>query len=194
MNIKRILILLLSIAGCIQSAYSSETEEKLLQLTKEIRERQQKITEILMEHDLKNHASLYELILKESPKDYRETLVYMIARKIREEDLNVTKNEKILGLMNQIIDPSRHAKDYKLHMSEIFFTWELQGFQGKEQSLFNDMPLSMTLSEEAKSFYVSYNSSLMRFLYLSRWLEEGQKKSQPGGGINSEAAPLRDTP
>jgi hypothetical protein len=162
----------------------SEAERKLLQLTKEIQEKQNQITEILIAQDLKGQASLFELVLKESPKDYRETLVYLIERKRSEEELSILENKQIFDLISKIMDPSSHSKDYKLHMAEIFFIRDIEEFSGREQDLRNDMPLSGTLSEEAKSFYISYTSSLMRYLYVSRWLEkEGANQSEQDNPI-----------
>lgn len=149
-----------------------DLENELARLTDEISQRQQKITQLILESDLKGNESLYKYLFRESPKDIRETLVYVIMRKISEEDLKIKENDELHDLFNYIVNPKKHAKDYKLHLAEIFYSLDIPEFNTKDQSLRNDMPLSASLSEESKSFYVSYSSSLLRFLYLSRWLED----------------------
>lgn len=151
-----------------------ELEQEIQRINDEINQRQHQIIQLLSEHELSDNVSLYKKLFKESPKDIREKLVFLIMKEVRDESINIKQKDGIHELLRSIINSEERSKDYKLRMAEIFFIWEIEGFTNTEQSLRSDVPLSGSLSEEAKSFYISYSSSLIRFLYLSRWLEENE--------------------
>lgn len=151
---------------------SDSIEKELTRLTEEIHGKQQEIISLLKDRKLKASSSLYELVFKNSPPDIRESLAFLMMSKVKDEKLSIKENHDTHDLFRFILDPNDSAKHYKLRLADIFFFSDVPEFKGLEQGLYNDVPLGFSLSDESKSFYIMHSTSLMRFLYLNRWLED----------------------
>ncbi|PXA02848.1 hypothetical protein DDZ13_15010 [Coraliomargarita sinensis] len=184
------------------SENSLSKQDKVEQLVLEMKERENQILALLREGDLQENVSSYEKLFKMDMPNVRSAAVSILMSRISKDMIDVGSDQEIAELLKNIIESHDTHPEYKLWMAEICFVKKPIGFDGDEQSLSNMTFLYDTISEELKNQYITQQVSMIKYLYVNRWVnrkhkesvlkvEKGSKpnaKIEPAGAINVEAA------
>lgn len=171
-------ILLQGSLGVNASDDTLSKQEKVEQLVLEMGSKQKEILDLLREGELLENVSSYEKIFKTNVPNVRCAAVSILMSRISEDKIDVGSDEKIAELLKTIIESKDSYPEYKLWLAEICFVKKPIGFEGAEQSLSNETFLYDTVSDELKDQYITQQVSMIRYLYVNRWVNRKLKESK----------------